>query len=93
MAPGRLQVCSGALSVGRGKRNKPWAGVEAVAARKLHHPGIVRTLKHTSIILQVQDLPQHCCTLTKEVGAALSWCWWCQHFLFVTLVRIVSHHV
>mmetsp|Transcript_14760 Transcript_14760/g.44574 ORF Transcript_14760/g.44574 Transcript_14760/m.44574 type:complete len:866 (+) Transcript_14760:431-3028(+) len=47
-----VKVCSGALRVGRGKRNKPWAGVEAVAARNLDHPGIVRTLKHTAIILQ-----------------------------------------
>lgn len=49
------QVCSGALRVGRGKRNKPWAGVEAVAARNLDHPGIVRTLKHTAIILQARS--------------------------------------
>lgn len=50
--PVAVKVCEKALTNSRGKRLKPWAGVEAMRALELDHPGIVRTLKHTSVLLK-----------------------------------------
>ena len=49
-----LQVCTGALQQGRGRANKPWAGVEAAMSLRLEHGSVVRTFKHTVVLLQVR---------------------------------------
>ena len=49
-----LQVCTGALQQGRGRANKPWAGVEAAMSLRLDHASVVRTFKHTVVLLQVR---------------------------------------
>lgn len=48
-----LQVCTGALQLGRGRANKPWTNVEAAMAQRLNHPAVVRTFKHTAVLMQV----------------------------------------
>jgi hypothetical protein len=56
----RLQVCTGALQQGRGRANKPWAGVEAAMSLRLDHGSVVRTFKHTVVLLQVRDFAGMC---------------------------------
>ena len=48
-----MQICSTSLSASRLQRGKPWRSVEAVQARRLDHPGIVRTYKTTTVLVQV----------------------------------------
>jgi hypothetical protein len=50
-----MQICSTSLSVSRLQRGKPWRSVEAVQARGLNHPGIVRTYKTTTVLVQVSS--------------------------------------
>lgn len=56
------QVCTGALQQGRGRANKPWAGVEAAMSLRLNHGSVVRTFKHTVVLLQAR----HGATLRSE---------------------------
>jgi hypothetical protein len=49
----RAQICCTSLSAARLRRGKPWRSVEAVQARGLDHPGIVRTYKTTTVLVQV----------------------------------------
>lgn len=47
-----VKVCTGALQLGRGRANKPWSNVEAAMAQRLNHPAVVRTFKHTAVLMQ-----------------------------------------
>ena len=53
LLPG-AQICCTSLSASRLRRGKPWRSVEAVQARGLDHPGIVRTYKTTNVLVQVR---------------------------------------
>lgn len=55
MCPHWAQICCTSLSAARLRRGKPWRSVEAVQARGLDHPGIVRTYKTTTVLVQVGD--------------------------------------
>jgi len=61
----------GALKLGRGKTNKPWTGVEAVTARRLQHPCVVRTFKHTAVLIQVLQCTGFRMSLLEALRLAL----------------------
>lgn len=55
-AHGRPQVCTQGIARSGDRTVKPWAGVEAVASLALHHPGVMRTLNHTTVVVPVAPL-------------------------------------
>jgi hypothetical protein len=44
-------VCTQGIARSGDRTVKPWAGVEAVASLALHHPGVMRTLNHTTVVV------------------------------------------
>lgn len=46
-----LQVCTQGIARSGDRTVKPWAGVEAVASLALEHPGVMRTLNHTTVVV------------------------------------------
>lgn len=51
MSSRRPQVCTQGIARSGDRTVKPWAGVEAVASLALHHPGVMRTLNHTTVVV------------------------------------------
>lgn len=78
----RPQVCTGALQQGRGRANKPWAGVEAAMSLRLDHASVVRTFKHTVVLLQVCGRAVTCgfCSVVCRCTAS-SPAWWAEGML------------
>jgi len=51
IAPCGAQICSVTLSASSARQTKPWRSFEAVQARVLDHPGVMRTYKHTTVLV------------------------------------------